>query len=231
MRIVILVVLTLITAFGCKKGGSKPGTQELPPSKAVLISPAKNAVCIEGTSVSASQSAVLLSWNAASNTDTYEIVVKNLFTNAESKSTSSQPSVSVTLLKNTPYSWYVISKSAKASSTAQSEVWKFYNSGEGAISYAPFPAEIVSPVFDQNINAVNSKVTLDWTGSDADNDIVSYAVYLGTTSSPALLNGNVTVTELSNVTVTANTPYFWKVITKDSAGNTSDSGVYRFNVN
>jgi hypothetical protein len=64
-----------------------------------------------------------------------------------------------------------------------------------------------------------------------DNDIAGYDVYFGANPSPALYQGNLapTVTTLS-VTVTTNT-YYWKVITKDGKGNSSDSGVFKFVVN
>ena len=232
MRKGILIAVVFMAVLSCKKSkGPKQEEAPLPPAKAVLSAPTNNAACIEGTSLSALQSSVTLSWTQAANADSYDIVVKNLLTNVAQTLSSSQPSVVATLSKSTPYSWYVVSKSSKASSTAQSEVWRFYNAGDVAAAYAPFPAEMVSPVYDQTINAVNGKITLDWTASDVDNDIASYAIYLGATNSPVLLNENVTSSELANVSVTTNTTYYWKVVTKDAAGNTSDSGVFKFRVN
>jgi hypothetical protein len=32
----------------------------------------------------------------------------------------------------------------------------------------------------------------------------------------------------SSVTVTAGTIYYWSIVTKDAAGNSSESGVYQF---
>jgi hypothetical protein len=98
-------------------------------------------------------------------------------------------------------------------------------------SHAPFPAEILSPAIGVNVNSINGKITIDWNGADVENDISSYDVYLGTTATPVLLSSNVTASILNDVNVTANTTYYWKIITKDSKGNTSDSGVYQFKVN
>jgi hypothetical protein len=137
----------------------------------------------------------------------------------------------VTLTRNTPYSWYVVSKSDKGPEDVKSVSWKFYNPGQGVVSYTPFPAEILSPLLGQNISFNTGKVTLDWNGSDADDDIVSYSIYFGTTASPGLLSDNLTSSILTDVSITANTVYYWKVITKDAKGNTSDSGLYEFKVN
>jgi hypothetical protein len=99
------------------------------------------------------------------------------------------------------------------------------------VSHSPFPADAVAPGFGQNISATGSTVNLSWTGSDVDGDIVGYDVYLGTTTTPTLLKSNSTDQFLNNITVTSNTGYYWKVITKDSQGNTSDSGLFQFFVN
>jgi fibronectin type 3 domain-containing protein len=80
----------------------------------------------------------------------------------------------------------------------------------------------------QTIEAVNGKITLSWNGSDVDNDIVTYDVYLSDSASPALLQSNVSENALKDVSVSAGKTYYWKIITRDSKGNTSDSGIYLF---
>jgi hypothetical protein len=74
-----------------------------------------------------------------------------------------------------------------------------------------------------------SNITLMWTGKDVDNDIVFYDVYFGINSTPVLYESVVLASELS-VPVTSSTIYYWRVITKDKQGNSSDSGVYQFKV-
>jgi len=64
-----------------------------------------------------------------------------------------------------------------------------------------------------------------------DNDILVYDVYFGTSTSPAFLRGNITESELPDLSVTANTTYYWKVVSRDPKGNTSDSGVSFFKIN
>lgn len=82
-----------------------------------------------------------------------------------------------------------------------------------------------------SVTATRGKITLDWNGSDPDKDIVSYDVHLDTTTGVVLLSGNLVNSTLADVTVNGYTTYNWKGVTKDSKGNTSDSGIYQFNVN
>ncbi|MCY1533500.1 hypothetical protein D9M68_688290 [compost metagenome] len=227
MRKHLLLFVLCLAVVGCKK----PKKAIDPPSKAILSLPANNEACTTGTVVSAALSTIVFKWNAAQNADSYELTIKNLETGTTTTQSTSAVELTVTLSRNTPYSWFVTAKSSKISTTAQSDTWKFYNAGEATNAYAPFPAEIVSPKMAQRITPVSGKTTLDWTGSDADNDIVSYDIYLGTTTTPALIKSGQTDSMLSDVTVTAGTTYYWKVITRDSKGNTSDSGIYVFYTN
>ncbi|HEY0667793.1 MAG TPA: hypothetical protein VGD22_06430, partial [Sphingobacteriaceae bacterium] len=119
---------------------------------------------------------------------------------------------------------------SKSTVTVKSAVWKFYNSGPGVTAYAPFPAEILSPAMGQVVTPISGKITLDWEGSDVDGDIINYDVYIGTGSTPALLKEKLTASVLSDVSVNSNTTYYWKIITRDSKGNTSDTGVHQFKV-
>jgi hypothetical protein len=231
----ILFILTVLFVPGiflvssCKKSGEAGPDKK--PVKAKLSFPIQNEACTSGTIISNAQSSIVLKWAPSENTDSYEAVLKNLETGASTTQTSSTNELQVTIARNTPYSWYVVSRLAGTSSTAQSDTWKFYNSGPAVQSHAPFPAEMVSPAIGGSVNAVNGKITLDWNGADVDNDISSYDVYLGTTATPALLLGNVTESILNEVAVTGNATYYWKIVTKDAKGNTSDSGIYQFRVN
>jgi hypothetical protein len=221
----LLLVATVILA-NCSKPSTPPASTD--PTKATLTLPAQNAACTSGNVVSATQSTILFTWGSTANTDSYELDIKNLLTNAISTQTSTTNQLSVTLLRNTPYAWYVISKSNRSSTTAQSDTWKFYNAGLGNLSYPPFPATITTPIFGQTVSASTGTINLTWTGSSIDNNIVGYDVYFGTSSTPPLLKSAVTDMFLNSVTITKGNTYYWKVITKDALGNTSDSGVYQF---
>jgi hypothetical protein len=242
MKRPLLALTICLLILGCGGKGNNPqpggnggggGTTTPPaPTQASLVSPAQNAVCTTGTIVSDTTSTISFSWDASSNTSSYQLSIQNLVTNAVVTQTTSATQVSVTLLRNTPYAWFVVSSSTKTTTTAQSTTWKFYNAGAGVVSYAPFPADIVSPTYGQDVTPSAGAISLTWKGSDVSaNSIANYDVYFGTTKTPPLLQGKITATTISNVTVAPNTTYYWEVITRDDLGNTSSSGIYQFTTN
>lgn len=228
MRKYLIVISILFVAIaGCKKGDNTPPD----PSKTTLVFPLQNSACTTGTVISATQSTITFTWNSSANTDSYVVYIKNLLTATTTTQTATTNQLSATLNRDTPYSWYVVSKSNSSINTTQSDTWKFYNAGLGTVSHPPFPADNPSPAYGQNVTATAGAINLTWTASDPDNDIAGYDVYFGTTATPALSKSNVTDKFVNGVTVTSGITYYWKVITKDVAGNTSDSGVFQFKVN
>ncbi|HWD87510.1 MAG TPA: hypothetical protein VG367_05240 [Mucilaginibacter sp.] len=227
-RILLLVVAAALWIQSCG-GGSKHNDVQPAPAQATLESPAQNAVCISGAIVSSTQSAVTFSWAAAANASSYDLVLKNLLTATSTTQSTNSTTLTININQNTPYSWYIVSKSAGG--IVASDTWKFYNSGPGMIIYPPYPAEITTPTFGQSVTASSGTVNLAWTGSSVTpGTIVNYDVYFGSSTTPLLLQSEVTTSYLNGVAVTSGTTYYWKVITRDSAGNTSDSGVYWFSV-
>lgn len=231
MRKFWILSICIIGLLACGKKGNKAAPAAPAPTKPYLASPTQNEACLTGTVVSATQSKVLFSWIPSTNAESYDVVVKNLLTQTSTSQTSTTNALEITLLQNTPYSWQVIAKTSKTSTTTPSDIWKFFNSGAGVTSHTPFPAEMVSPTQGQAVTASAGKITLDWNGSDVDNDISTYDVYLGTTNTPGLLQSNISASVLNNVSVSSATTYYWKVVSKDARGNSSDSGVYSFAVN
>ncbi len=229
MKNQLFLCLLCLATISCKKPAKEPVID--PPTKATLSLPNNNEACTNGTIISATLSSVVFKWTASKNAESYDLTIKNLESGATTTQTTTALELPVSLTRNTPYSWFVIAKSSKTSTTAQSEVWKFYNAGEALSFYAPFPAEMVSPKMAQRITPTVGKIVLDWNGSDVDNDISNYDIYLGTTTTPTLLKGNQVDSMLPDVAVNAGSTYYWKVITRDSKGNTSDSGVYIFYTN
>ncbi len=231
LYILTIGAIVLVNACG-KKNVNDPLPAALPsPDKALLSFPAQNAACTTGTIISGTQSAITFTWGSAANTDNYLIGIKNLLTQVVHYKKTTSAQLTDTLLRNTPYSWFVVSKSKLVTDTAKSDVWKFYNAGPGTVAYAPFPADVVSPTLNQTVTATGGTVNLTWKGSSIDNDITGYDVYFGTATSPPLLRSNVTDMFLNNVAVTSGATYYWKIVTKDIPGNTSDSGVFTFKVN
>lgn len=225
-RIAIIALMSLLMACGKKKG-----PQPAAPVDVLLSAPAMDEVCTTGTVISDTQSAVQFSWAASANTDSYSIMVTNLLTHATTAQNTTTTQVTVTLARNTPYSWYVISRSGKVpNSPATSSIWKFYNSGPGIVNYAPYPAEITAPKAGAKVSSTT--VDLTWIGSSPTaGAVLTYDVYFGTIDTPPKIKDNLTDSFVHNQSVVAGATYYWKVITKDANGNTSDSGLFMFGVN
>lgn len=229
MKKIFLFLIVVIIGFACKKKSSDGGTNPAnPPGTATLIFPTKNEKCISGIITSDTESTISFTWNASTNTDSYEVNIKNLFTNASVTYISNSTKLNAKLLRNTPYSWFVTSKSNKVSTTATSEVWKFYNAGIASVSYAPFPAEIVSPKNRIILATGITNIELSWIGVDIDGDLINYDVYYGTSDNPPIFKANYLSSSINNLSIKTNTNYYWKIISRDAKGNTSDSGLMSF---
>lgn len=220
----LYVLIVAVLLLGCKK--KEPPK---PPESVLLVFPEQNSECTTGEDISTTTSQVEFRWQASSNTETYELIVTNLNNGNKQDVTVANTRAILPIEKGTPYSWVVISKNSAVLQTASSPTWNFYNSGF-ATTYAPFPAEIVAPKMGATVfKDINNEVELSWLGSDVDDDIVGYEIYFSTTNPPEALifspGGNAAARK---VTVTANTVYYWRVLTRDSEGNTSDSGIFEF---
>ncbi|WP_420592945.1 hypothetical protein [Robiginitalea biformata] len=217
--------------LACGGGGSddrEPEPQPDPPSAATLIFPGNNTECTEGEIISPTQSRITFQWNLSQNTDSYELIVRNLNTNSELSTTTNTNEATLSVNRGTPYQWQVVSRANGVSETAASPTWRFYNEGPGVENYAPFPAQAIAPARGAHLETA-SEVTLEWSGSDVDGDIEGYEVFLGT--GPGALEsvgttgaGETTLT----VPVAAATTYYWRVTTSDSVGNSSESELFEF---
>ena len=228
MKRVVFIIYFIFLLFACKNGNSDVTPAN--PTAVDLIFPFENSECNVGTDSTETESTVMFEWSTGLNTGEYELNIKNLTSGDSTTHTTTDIKISIRLIRSTPYSWYVISKSDEVETTAQSASWKFYNAGEGITSYAPFPAEIVFPAMSETISTASNVITLEWIGSDVDNDITGYDVYFGTISLPNIIESDLLVSTLNGVAISSNTIYYWKVITKDAHGNNSDSGIYQFKV-
>jgi len=215
--------LLILLLIGCGKDDPKI------PEPALLSFPAQNSECTTGVEVSPTASLVEFRWNASKNTDVYQIEIKNLLNSSIQTAGTSSTTLGVTIAKGTPFSWKVISMSNEAQEEASSQTWLFYNAGSET-TYPPFPAQIILPSSGATVSRDgNGEIQLDWTAADADNDISGYEVFLDVMDPPVLSAGTLaSVTTELNVAVDSDTVYYWRVITTDLEGNTSDSGIYSF---
>ena len=223
-----MVFLCLIHVFGCGKTDDGPPPT---PEASVLIFPEASSECTTGISISADLSQVTFQWQEAKNTDFYTLTAVNLFTNTPQTLTTESTTAALTLEKGAPYSWSIVSGNSNVEVTASSETWLFYNAGSQT-TYPPFPAQIEYPKSGSPVLAdENGQIVLKWLGADVENDITSYELYFSDNNPPeTLLTGLPAATSEIAVDVSPDQIYFWRIVTTDASGNTSDSGIFDFRV-
>ena len=183
---------------------------------------------MKGPLISSDTASVVFVWNSASDADSYQLKIENLNTHKLFVYKTSELSYTVNLSSGTTFAWYVVS--VNSTSETISSKWKFYLSGSASSTYAPFPATLSSPASGITINSNGSstvQVTFQWSGSDVDNDIASYSLYLDNTNATTQLVNSQTGTTATKILQSGKT-YYWKVLTTDRASNTSVSEIYSF---
>lgn len=223
----ISLSLLLFAMSSCNSDDDK-GTSTTTPTSFNLIFPENNEECTEGTDVSETQSEIQFQWDASDNIVNYGLYVLNLENQKLQTFSLETNEKTIVLDRNKAYSWYVVTYYTSGSSL-QSDTWNFYLAGDSVSFHTPFPASNVSPTIVEMIEAEDLKVILQWKGSDLDNDIVSYSVELGMDKEALSIVGEVEVEEFE-VDVVSGATYFWRIITKDSMNNTSQSMIYEFKV-
>ncbi len=201
------------------------------PGEALLLFPKNNEICADGIIISAGKSKILFKWDASKNTDSYVLSIKNLESGQISTHTTDKTQLEIELDRNLAYSWFILSKNTKINKELSSDTWKFYNPAPAQTSFSPFPAELLSPKYEEIIPATTEKVSLKWSCTDADGDILNYNIFLGTTPVPVLYKAGVKETSLADLVLDRNKSYYWKVVAIDSKGNKSHSDVYSFKLN
>lgn len=200
------------------------------PSPAQLIYPLDNTECIEGEVENDQYSKVEFQWSTSANTHIYKLGIRNLKTNRTTLEETTENSMIVSILRGTPYEWYVISTAEGTNEISLSEKWQFYNAGLGEVLYAPNPAELVYPEDKSIIVYSQDDTRIRWKGYDLDGDILEYEVYFGTENPPtvptAVLSDTIYEGMLGKKDV--GKTYYWKIRTIDSHGNSSMSQINSF---
>lgn len=231
MKKLIYICFAAVFIFGCSNsdegnGGNGQGNTQDPAIGVVLVFPHQDSLCNEGENPTPNESTVFFEWVPNNNAQNYRLTIENLDSGVVSQYDTQDFIFPVTIERAVPFRWSVAYQ--LQGETKESAMWNFYNAGPGIQTYAPFPAEIISPTMAQNVASTNS-VTLTWNGNDLDDDITNYDVYFGIDNPPSI-NASDLVDEQLTVTVIPGTIYYWNIVTKDSAGNSSESGIYQFRV-
>ena len=215
-------LILLIFCAGCRKA------PEPLPGKAVLQLPRNNEICADGIIVSTSRTKILFKWEASKNTDAYVLSIKNLENAQITTYSTDKTQLEIELDRNLAYSWFITSKNTQISKEISTDVWKFYNPAPAQTSFSPFPAELIAPRYGEVIPLSATTVTLKWAAIDPDGDIDSYDVYLSNTNVPVLFKSGLKTAVLADLLLDRNKTYYWKISTRDSKGNRSNSDVYVF---
>ena len=222
----IALASIMVLLISCGKDDSPPA-----PEGANLVFPEENSECTTGVSVNSTLSQVTFQWAASAHTDSYTLSVVNLETNVPQTISTVATSASLSIAKGTPFAWTVTSISSESDQTAVSETWLFYNAG-AETTYPPFPAQVINPISGATVQKdLANEVLLEWEGADADSDLASFEVFFAEENPPTTSLGTLDpgTMELS-VAVGSDTVYYWRIITTDLEGNSSDSGVFDFKV-
>lgn len=230
-----LSIWALGLLISCSGGGDdSPPTPPVPdpPSAAILVFPSENSECTTGVDLNTDFSEVTFEWNASDNTDVYTLEVINLNSSTPPQTLfTAETTATLAISKGTPFSWSVTSRNNESQESAESESWLFYNAGT-IINYPPFPATILEPESGSTtVKNQSDEVVFNWTGTDVENDIVSYELFFATDTPDNLASVYVGEESMFAISGLASASVnYWKVITTDAQGNTSDSGVYDFKV-
>ncbi|MBT8187215.1 MAG: fibronectin type III domain-containing protein [Croceitalea sp.] len=222
------LLFLMVALVGCGKGDDGPPPA---PEGAVLTFPLQNSECTTGIDLGNNLSQVTFQWEASKNTNLYTLTVINLNTNIPLAVATASTSVALAIEKGAPFLWNVLSSNNDSDATATSGNNLFYNAG-ALTSFPPFPAQIITPKSGSTVQmGQTGEVVLSWSGTDIENDIESYEVYFSDENPPSdiLVTLNNT-TEQTSVVVANGTTYYWRVITIDAKGNSSDTGIYDFKV-
>ena len=197
------------------------------PDSALLTTPENSNTCVP-LSTTATQGVVNFGWEEAQNTDSYEVFVRNNITQTEQKKSADLTSTTFTLDRGVPYSWWVVSSSEASAVDTKSKVWSFYLEGIQQETFLPFSALLNNPQDEQEVILSSGEINLQWTGSDLDDDIAHYQVYIGTNADQMTLVQDNQITSSYSVLLDVGQTYFWQIITVDQRGNKSQSAIQSF---
>ncbi len=198
------------------------------PTAVNLIYPTKNLLCTANT--------INFNWSKATDPENdaleYNLIIATdrAMTNVVENSTITNLQTTVSLEKQTAYYWKVDALDINNNQGTSSEIFAFFTKGEGALNYAPFSAELVSPENNSNQSTFTS-ISLTWDAADTNTtDILTYELYFGENSTLTLIDDSLS-DKSRIVSVESGKSYSWKVNVKDQNGAKSIGQIWSFTVN
>ncbi len=226
-KIVLVFIVTVL--FSCGGGGddNAPGTDQAPDEVTVLTYPTNNLLCIDN--------AIEFKWGESTDPNgdvvfyELEIATKNDFSDAEKFTLREETSKSVILDIGKAFFWRVLARDSKNNKSEYSEIYQFYTEGEAEENHLPFSPVLVSPTNGSGVSGTS--VDLRWNAADVDEDALTYDVYFDTANPPVTKVGDNQSDNKKNVSLSAATTYYWKVVVKDGKGGESIGQIWNFETN
>ncbi|AIZ42897.1 hypothetical protein [Cellulophaga baltica] len=223
-----LLTLIIVLVFGCKKSDDaspivEPETLNTAPTVPVKTYPTNGLLCTENP--------LEFKWNSATDKEgdviSYELEIASDagFNNIIERVTINSTSKILVLEKGIELNWRLRSKDTQNEVSPYSPNWKFYTEGDGVINYVPFTPSLIAPILDTKVSGSMAK--LEWSSSDVDNDSLSYDIYFGETTPPALFDENITNTSYE-ININPNQTNYWKIIVKDGKGGEAIGAIWKF---
>ncbi|WP_299012513.1 hypothetical protein [uncultured Polaribacter sp.] len=222
----IYLVFALLLVYSC---GNDEEPENMAPSIPTKIFPLSNTLCVDN--------AINFQWNAAQDPEgdalTYRIQIadnSNFQSVIENVTVSNGTARIITLEKGLSFFWRIKAIDANNAESEYSEVSQFLTEGDPERNHLPFIPELISPSMDSEISGTNT--ILRWSASDADEDPLTYDVYLDTNIDPTTkVSDNQTSTIYEATNLVANTTYYFKILVKDNNGGTTVGQVWSFSTN
>jgi len=168
-----------------------------------------------------------LSWTGGDlnpeDTVTYDVYFGNISSPSQVASNQSETYYDPGELENsTTYYWKVVAWDDLGAS-AEGAIWSFTTEANSP-PYTPFNPDPEDGTIDVDINT-----DISWTGGDPNpEDIVTYDVYFGTTSSPPQVVWEQTGTSYDPGTMNYNTQYYWKIVAWDNQNASAEGPIWSF---
>ena len=226
MKKIVVILMSLSVLFSCSgddNGAAIITSINGAPGAPALVFPTDNLICTNFN--------LEFDWNAVTDPEgdavsyiidiatdaNFDVVVFSALTTVTTQL--------FTLEKGVTYYWRVKVRDSEGNESGYSETQSFITEPDAGINTIPYPPTAVTPQDGAVISG--NTVSLEWTATDADGDALTYDVYFGDTNPPILVSENQENSTLE-LSLSANTAYYWRLVVKDENGGAVIGQVWNF---
>jgi hypothetical protein len=215
VSIMLLILAGIFTLQSCSKEAPVEAKSFMAAMPVAPVPASDAVIAFTGTGQT-----INLAWTGtATNAVTWDVYFGDS-SSPDKVATVTANAYTATITKGGAYYWQVVTIDAN-NVTTKSPVWSFEVNSNPSVPATPVPAN--------NATNVSCNPTITWAATDPENDDLTYDLYLGKTSTPAIYSAGLTSASLDvATTLLATTDYYWKVVANDPFGGTSTSPVWKF---